>query len=217
MIYKFVTHSQKVLNISIKHGWYPGARYTNLRNLKGIDFENQGFIDIDWKNYNFEKHLAAVKEKKPFLTIARDVENIFELDSILKQAEILKEHSLHVAIVPKDVCMNNRLTQLVPKEFILGYSVPTKYGGTKVSIDSFDREVHLLGGRPDVQRRLANYMNVLSLDCNRFTLDAGFGYFFNGEKFIKNNAYGYDICLEESVKNINNLWVDYKNLNLSQN
>lgn len=210
MVYKFVAHSQKVLNISARHGWLPGAKYTNLRNIRGIDFENFGFIDIDWKNYNFEKHLTAVKEKKPFLTIARDVEDISELNIILKQAEILKRYSLHVAIVPKDVRMNKKLGQLIPKEFILGYSVPTKYGGTKVSIDSFDRKVHLLGGRPDTQRQLANNMDVFSLDCNRFTLDASFGYYFNGDKFIKSNEYGYDHCLEMSIKNISSLWIDYK-------
>jgi hypothetical protein len=47
----------------------------------------------------------------------------------------------------------------------------------------FKRPVHLLGGRPDVQRLLAEIMPVVSLDCNRFTLDTAFGDYFDGDKF----------------------------------
>lgn len=208
-VLKFVAHSQKVLNLSHKYGWHPGAKYTNLRDIRGIDFTKKGFIDIDWKSYNFAKHLDAVRENQPFITMARDVESIHDLDTILAEAEILKKYSSHVAIIPKDVRLNNRLSELIPKEFILGYSVPTRYGGTEVSIESFDREVHLLGGRPDVQRKLADKLNVMSMDCNRFTLDAKYGYHFNGEKFIREENTGYDLCLEKSLQNITKIWEGY--------
>jgi len=208
-VIKFVAHSQRVINISSFHGWFPGAKYTNLRDLKGIDFESKGFLDIDWKKYSFSRHLDAVQEHKPYLTMARDVESIEELESILLEADILIKHSKHVAIIPKDIRLNNRLTELIPKKFILGYSVPTRYGGTEVSIDSFDRKVHLLGGRPDIQRKLANFLDVMSFDCNRFTLDAKFGYYFNGQKFVKLLGGGYENCLRESLININKIWSDY--------
>lgn len=178
--------------------------------MKSFDFEGQGFLDIDWKNYDFVRHLDAAAEKRPRITIARDIECIFQMDSILKEAERLSEFSTHVALVPKDPLLNGRLTELIPHNYILGYSVPTKYGGTEVSIESFDRPVHLLGGRPDVQRRLGAILDVFSLDCNRFTLDARFGDYFDGCKFKPHPEGGYMNCLRDSIININKLWEEYE-------
>lgn len=208
-ILKFIAHSKKAIGMAMRDGWHPAARYTNMRDVKTFDFQRIGFVDIDWKNYCFERHLDTVVEHQPRITIARDVECIFQLDSILREAEALRKHSQQVAIVPKDANLNGRLQELIPSEFILAYSVPTRYGGTEVSIDSFDRPVHLLGGRPDVQRRLADRLKVYSLDCNRFTYDARFGDYFDGETFRPHPQGGYDNCLMDSLKNINALWQDY--------
>ena len=208
-IRKYVNHSKKAIEIATKCGWFPGARYTNLRDIKKFDLTHQGFIDIDWKNYDFEKHKDAVSIHKPYLTIARDVESISDLDQILKEAEKLKQFSRNVAIVPKDKKLEGRLTELIPKEFMLAYSVPTKYGGTKISFSSFDRPVHLLGGRPDIQRKLAEKLNVISIDCNRFTYDARFGDYFDGEIFRPHPQGGYELCLIDSIRNINSIWENY--------
>ena len=210
MILKYVAHSKKVIGLAMNEGWLPGARYTNLRDVKTFDFRHKGFLDIDWKNYSFQKHLENAEQENPRITIARDVECIFQLETILREAEELLKHSEFVCIVPKDTNLNNRISELIPKQFLLAYSVPTKYGGTDVSTDSFDRPVHLLGGRPDVQRQLAEKLNVFSLDCNRFTLDARYGDFFDGEKFKKHPIGGYENCLKDSIKNITKLWDDYE-------
>ncbi len=215
-VLKFVAHSKRVIKIAMEYGWLPGARYTNLRDIKSFDFKNSGFLDIDWKNYNLDRHLDAVAEQKPKLTIARDVECIFQLDGILREAEKLARHSEYVAVVPKDPLLNGRIAELIPKEYILGYSVPTKYGGTMVDIASFDRPVHLLGGRPDIQRRLADQMNVFSLDCNRFTYDAQFGDYFDGDTFRPHPVGGYERCIIDSITNISKLWIGYEFGNLTQ-
>lgn len=209
-VLKFVAHSKKVICIAKEYGWHPAARYTNMRDVKTFEFRKIGFVDIDWKKYCFVRHLETVAVHKPRITIARDIECIFQLESILKEAESLLEHSKQVALVPKDPNLNDRLSELIPKEFLLAYSVPTKYGGTAVSIESFDRPVHLLGGRPDVQRTLANELKVYSMDCNRFTYDARFGDYFDGEIFRPHPTGGYDICLRDSIKNINALWDNYE-------
>ncbi len=209
-ILKFVAHSKKAIGIAKEQGWLPAARYTNMRDVKTFDFRGIGFLDIDWKNYNFEKHLKIAEKYQPRLTMARDIECIFQLDSILKEAESLSKFSTQIAVVPKDPKLNGRLTELIPKEFILGYSVPTRYGGTEVTIESFDRPIHLLGGRPDTQRALANDLIVYSMDCNRFTYDARFGDYFDGETFRPHPVGGYENCLKDSIKNINALWNDYQ-------
>lgn len=208
-VLKFVAHSKKAISIALTLGWHPGARYTNLRDVKSFRFCSTGFLDIDWKRYDFHRHLEAAAEQRPRLTIARDVESIFQLDSILREAEELRKYSELVAIVPKDRNLDGRLGELIPKEFILGYSVPTSYGATSVSTESFDRPVHLLGGRPDVQRRLADRLKVISLDCNRFTLDARFGDYFDGETFRPHPRGGYERCLHDSIVHINALWLEY--------
>jgi hypothetical protein len=112
-------------------------------------------------------------------------------------------------LVPKDPLLASRFAEL-PKEFLLGYSVPSRYGATRISPEAFDRPVHLLGGRPDIQRRLAHQMPVFSIDANRFTLDAAFGDYFDGETFRPHPEGGYHKCLTDSVKNITALWTNYR-------
>ena len=206
---KFLAHSKKAMSIALENGWYPAARYTNLRDIRSVEFAGVGLLDIHWRSYDFEQHIDAVACVLPRITIARDVESIFEIDSILKEAEQLNRYARLVAIVPKDIRLTGRFEELIPKEFILAYSVPTKYGGTHISTKYYRRPVHLLGGRPEIQRRLAEEMNVISFDCNRFTYDAKYGDYFDGEIFRPHPFGGYEQCIRESIRNINSLWGDY--------
>jgi hypothetical protein len=208
-VIKFVAHSKTVTRIANSMGWRAGARYTNLRDIREMPFNGVGFLDIHWKQYNFARHLEAVTATKPLLTVARDIEDISHLAAILDEAEALKCHATHVVIVPKDPALCGRIDRLIPKEYILGFSVPTKYGGTLLSTRNFQRPVHLLGGRPDVQRKLADEMPVVSVDCNRFTLDAAFGDYFDGIRFRPHPLGGYEKCLRDSILNINTLWANY--------
>ena len=208
-ILKFVAHGRSVQRIASDLGWRPGARYTNLRDIRGLPFADYGFLDIHWKKYNFSQHIRAAEIHRPLFTVARDVESLADLHSILREAEQLREYARHVIIVPKAIEFVGKIERLIPKEYVLGFSVPTKYGGTRISPTEFKRPVHLLGGRPDVQRRLANLMPVISVDCNRFTLDAAFGDYFDGDKFRPHPEGGYHRCLRDSIANIDFLWTDY--------
>lgn len=203
----FVNHSATVQKIAAAHGWLPGARYTNLRDVR--QFKRLGFLDIDWKNYDFHRHLETAAQTRPMVTVARDIEDRRALRRIIDQAYKLKEYAQHVILVPKDPLLASKLDSL-PKDFLLGYSVPSRYGATLIPPESFNRPVHLLGGRPDVQRQLAAKMPVFSIDANRFTLDASFGDYFDGETFRPHPKGGYHNCLKASVKNITALWDDYR-------
>lgn len=206
-VIKFVAHSRTVLSIAVQYGWMPGARYTNLRDVRHLP--SLGFLDIDWRSYSFDRHLKAARQMKPLMTVARDILDSSDLENILHEASLLAKHSDHVVVVPKDPKLKNRMSKLIPSEFVLGYSVPTRYGATRIAPEAFKGRVHLLGGRPDVQRQLADSMNVISVDCNRFTLDAAFGDYFDGEKFRRHPKGGYHRCLRESILNINRLWEGY--------
>jgi hypothetical protein len=205
---RFISHSFRATNIAMGHGWLPGARYSNLRDVRR--FDQLGFLDIDWKNYRFDLHLRAARATRPLLTVAKDIDDIAELDQVLDQARELSVYANRVVVVPKDPRFGDRVNELVPREFLLGFSVPTRYGSTALPPRSFSRPVHLLGGRPDLQRRLADRMQVVSLDCNRFTLDAAFGDYFDGSRFRPHPVGGYDRCLEASIRNINETWAGYQ-------
>jgi hypothetical protein len=64
-IIKFCAHSHAVLDLAMKHGWLPGARYTNLRDVRRVS--RLGFLDIKWRRYNFQKHLQVASETRPLL------------------------------------------------------------------------------------------------------------------------------------------------------
>ena len=144
------------------------------------------------------------------MTVARDMVNAEDLPRILDEAWMLSEHCRYVVVVPKAVPLALELNTLIPADFLLGYSVPTRHGRTTLSPDAFRRPVHLLGGRPDVQRRLADQMQVVSLDCNRFTLDAAFGDYFDGQTFRPHPTGGYLRCITDSLRHINKLWTSYE-------
>jgi hypothetical protein len=210
-ISKFVCHSRRVLEIACQYGWKPGARYTNLRDVRG--FERVGFLDIDWKRYSFKQHLEATRVVHPELTVAQDIIDVDDISIVLRQAEVLLRYADNVVIVPKDPRMSRELRDMIPETYILGYSVRSRYGGTPIAPAAFDgRAVHLLGGRPDQQRKLADQLNVVSVDVNRFTLDAEYGDYFDGETFRPHPNGGYDRCLEASIRNINALWSNYRSV-----
>ena len=206
---RFVTHGRRVQRIAAEFGWQPGARYTNLRDIREVPFERSGFLDIHWKKYDFATHLSASRRTRPLITVARDIESYRELNRILDEAEVLARYSKFVILVPKDRHLARHLDD-IPAKYLLGYSCPTKYGATPIRPERFTRPVHLLGGRPDVQRRLAERMPVFSFDCNRFTLDAAFGDFFDGMRFRPLGEHNYEKCIRLSLYNINGIWADYR-------
>ena len=204
---KFVCHSKTAIDIARRGGWFAGARYTNLRDVRHVS--RVGFIDVDWKSYNFRRHLDAVRSIRPCMTVALDIKRRTNLARILDQAEELRQHACSVVIVPKVVSLGPALEEIIPKHFIFGFSVPTRYGGTRISPKYFRRGVHLLGGRPDTQRDLADRLRVISIDGNRFTLDAAFGDYFDGETFRPHPSGGYKTCLKATVLAVNELWSTY--------
>jgi hypothetical protein len=201
---KIMCHSRYVLDRALSLGWEAGARYTNLRDIKHLNRFH--FLDIDWQNYDYDRHLWSARLWQPAMTVARDVEDSTQLDAILREAQALKAYCQTVIVVPKDPVLQDCGRLGVPETFRLGYSVPTKYGKTAIPPAYFKGEVHLLGGRPDVQRALAQSMDVRSLDGNRITYDAKFGDYFDGTAFKPHPVGGYEACLLDSLRNVNRLW-----------
>lgn len=118
---KFICHSYTAISEAITLGWLPGARYTNLRDVKR--FDRLGFLDIEWQNYDFNKHLQATKDTLPLLTVAQDIVDASDLSRVLDEAFALSQWAEKVIIVPKDPRLKELLAD-IPSQFLLGYSVP---------------------------------------------------------------------------------------------
>lgn len=200
----YVAHGRDVLRAAKDCGWKIGTRYSNLRDARCLGGPN--FIDIDWKNYSFERHIEAVKNYRPELTVARDWVEDGLLNNILDEAYQLSEYCDQVIIVPKDYKSATSMERRVPAEFIFGYSVPTGYGSTKIPTSCFIRGVHLLGGRAHQQLNLRGILNVLSLDQNSFTIDARFGKYFYDSGYRKIEGSDYFGIIRASLGNIKRAW-----------
>jgi ParB-like chromosome segregation protein Spo0J len=132
------------------------------------------FVDNDYRNYNHQKHLDFVAAMCPKYATVRDImlpsqcEELgipyYDLDTILGWAEDLKRYAQHVILIPKYDCIND-----LPPDYTLGFSVPSSYGHTEISIEKFKgRRVHLLGGSWSLQLSYLSALGdcVASLDTN---------------------------------------------------
>lgn len=166
-------------------GWLYGIQSGgNVCPCAGPDTVHRvAFVDNEFKDYDHAKHLAVVREHRPKYATVRDVMteaqcrnagiSFHPLAGILEWADELAEYAGNVIVIPKYDCLD-----AIPERFMVGYSVPTSYGGTPLPIEAFrGRRVHLLGGNPEMQiqyyRTIAD--SVVSLDNNQMHLRATFG------------------------------------------
>jgi hypothetical protein len=207
MVLKIVNHGRFVQRLVAKRGWGCGARYTNLRDVREQNIV--AMIDVDWRRYSYKHHLAAVQAIRPFMTVVRDIESEKEFNKALRAADKFLDWVEYVIIVPKFSKWSRAHERQLSNRHIVGFSLPTRYGSTTLSISQIEHQIHLLGGRPDRQRHMAANANVVSIDCNRFTLDAAYGDYFDGLKYNYSRQLDYELCLLNSMLGIEQAWSDY--------
>ena len=171
--------TRRYAEIALAHGFAYGCR-SDYRPLFPVVF-----ADLDWKGANGpdaarvrERHLAFVRDHRPAIAVAPDVLAASELPAALAYAGRLAAHAGRVVVVPKVFGLIERL----PDEpwLVVGYSVPTDYGsaGTAMPLEYGQRPVHLLGGSPGEQLRLAAAFRVTSADGNALIKGARYGTFW---------------------------------------
>lgn len=170
-----------------------------------------------------------LKTYRPKIATVLDIERKSILDESISWAEEASEYCDSVVLIPKVRSVIKKLPkQVCGKQVILGYSIPTSYGGTKIPIEDFKgRSVHLLGGSPHRQmeywKSMSNFCNVLSVDGNYAQLVAlRFNKFWtNGNAYYAENRWlprldeadgmkwmqdaPYE-AFRRSCKNIQNAW-----------
>jgi len=132
------------------------------------------FADQDWKQPNRAAYMASLAQQRPVMASVLDWEIEDQLIEVLDWAEEAAQYVERVMLIPKII---GRISQLPRRiggaDVVLGFSVPTRYGGTAVPSWEFEGwPVHLLGGSPHAQQRIAHYMNVVSADGNMANLMA---------------------------------------------
>lgn len=162
--------------IAVEGGWRYGAK------LPSTVYQPVWFADQDWKHPSREKYMAALAEHRPEVATVLDWEHPGQFGEIIVWAEEAAKYvGRGVVIIPK---VPGRVCE-VPEEVggkpvVLGYSVPTSYGGTTCGAWEFSgRPVHLLGGSPQAQIRLARYLRVVSADGNMAAQQARKGRFWS--------------------------------------
>lgn len=126
------------------------------------------FADQDWKKPNRQAYMNALKKERPFMASVLDFERMEQLSEVLNQAEEAAQFVEVVMLIPKVFGGIAKLPRTIGgKPVRLGYSVPTRHGGTAVPVWEFTGwPVHLLGGSPHAQMRLLPYFDVRSVDGN---------------------------------------------------
>jgi hypothetical protein len=184
------------------------------------------FVDQNWKKPNQEAYIEALKKHRPFMASVLDWERDAQLPEVLGWAEGVAQFVETVMIIPKVQGGVSRLPRAIGgKPVRLGYSVPTRHGGTALPYEAFRGwPVHLLGGSPHKQMRLTMFMNVVSVDGNMHHKMAHKCQFWRREKgthghFVNMNEagdgeWGIDANYEAFRRSCKNIIEAWKNLYL---
>ena len=126
------------------------------------------FVVQDWRAPGRARYIDALAEHRPHMATVLDWERWAQLDDVLAWAEDAARHVQVIVIIPKVHGGIEKLPRTVGGVPVrLGYSVPTRYGGTTVPLHEFAGwPVHLLGGSPERQLALYDTLNVVSVDTN---------------------------------------------------
>jgi len=113
------------------------------------------FADQDFKRPNRAAYMAALAHHRPQMATVLDLEQAAQCTTVLDWAAEAAHYVAQVIIIPKYPGAIQRLPRSIgPAEVVLGYSIPTRYGGAPPELDLAEFAgfpVHLLGGSPHHQ------------------------------------------------------------------
>lgn len=192
--------------IAIDAGFLYGAQLPNTV------YHPPYFVDQNWRKPNRAKYMTALQEHRPQLATVLDLEHAEQLPEVLAWAEEAAQWVQSVIIIPKAQGIVTYLPRTIGgAEVRLGYSVPTKFAGTELPIwDFVGWPVHLLGGNPQNQMKLAQYLNVRSADGNAAQKAAlSWGMEWCAGKWVRGAQYADDVpyhAFAASCRNIKQAW-----------
>lgn len=174
--------------IPVRAGWMYGIRSGDVQtDGKGVcpiastsPRHKVQFIDNDFHDYDHAHHAEIVRQFRPKYATVRDIMTeqqckeagieYYPFEQVMDWAAELAEYAQNVIVIPKYDCLDQ-----IPANYMLGYSVPTSYGGTPLPVEIFKgRRVHLLGGswKAQLAHMAALGDDVVSLDNNHINIIA---------------------------------------------
>jgi len=211
--------NKRFAEIALDAGFLYGAQFPP----RSLPFRPY-FADQDWKRPDRGRYMVKLAEYKPYMATVLDLERWEQLDEVLSWAEEAVQHVQVVVIIPKAHGIIAELPHTIGgKPVRLGYSVPTRYGGTTVQLAEFadwPGGVHLLGGSPEKQLELYHMLPVKSADANYANLKAMTGQYFERGNWITLAPHRDSIyeAFRRSCRAIMNAWrelTDQRKLNSS--
>lgn len=177
------------------------------------------FADQDFKKPRYVAYIKALKKYRPYLATVLDIMEYRRLDEYLMRAKEISQYCEEIMLIPKVKGIVKELPRKINNQKVrLGYSVPTQFGGTLVSIEEFDGwPVHLLGGSPKTQLQLATEFDTISVDGNYAQKVARFGMFWTGKKWLSienhdGRKWGDDMPYEAFRRSCENIMASWNNL-----
>lgn len=176
------------------------------------------FVDQNWRKPDRNRYMSTLAERKPHMATVLDLERDEQLPEVLDWAQEAVAHVQVVVIIPKAQGIIAHLPRTIDgKEVRLGYSVPTRFAGTEVPVWEFQGwPVHLLGGSPSAQLRLAHYLNVQSADGNAIAKAARYGAAWRGGEWIDSPVRGRDVMYHVFAASCRNLMAAWQALSTKE-
>ncbi len=175
---------KRLAEVAVSLGWSYGACLPGSVSCQPLHFADQ-----NWKRPDRIAYILALAKHRPAVATVLDWEHDHQLSEVLSWAEEAAQHVLEaVYLIPKVSGQVHRLPRLIGgKRVVLAYSVPTGYGGSPLHLSELAGwPVHLLGGEPHRQMRIAAILGciaeVVSVDGNTIGRKARLGQFWRRER-----------------------------------
>lgn len=190
--------NKRYADIALKYGYTYGAQLPNTV------YHPPEFADQNWQKPDRARYMAALAKHRPRLATVLDWDENAGRDEVMSWAdEAARYVSEAVIIIPKIPCTIPQIPDRVGGVAVrLGYSVPVhnggKWSGTSVDLWEFGgRPVHLLGGSPQLQMRIASGWEPLRGKPGRYQ-----------KSLFRLNVVSADANMQQSMANrLNAFWV----------
>lgn len=150
----------------------------------------------------FDAHLKTVRAERPRYAVAPDVNKFTQFEDVVEWAEELQHYADTVIMVPKAVLPTD-----IPPGFRVGMPCQERFGPPPWRWTQYREcgDVHLLGGSPVKHHEiLKHYIEVESVDTTVPVTSAGWGDYWNGQKWESIGFQGdhFYPCLRRSYRNM---------------
>jgi hypothetical protein len=149
-------------------------------------YDDVFMLDIHWRAYDWQDYLTKVRAYKPTIAMCADFERPEQYTDLMQQMIDLRPLVSRVMVCPK---FDSALA-MIPDWALIAVSVPAPtYAGFIPPIEYLrGRDVHLLGGRPELQAELMTKIQavggqIVSVDGSYMAMKAAHGQWFTGGKW----------------------------------